>query len=134
LQKHMQFEGALPRQGADSLFDQFVKLKESEGLYGVFPKSLKLVGSSEDGSKVEGRLMLPSNIAPGNYHIVMSVLNNGKLVEQRSSDLHVDMQGLTGFLAALAYQHAMLYGLAAVMIAIITGFAIGFLLSSKGAH
>jgi hypothetical protein len=134
LQKHVEFTGVLPKDGADTLFDQFVKLKESEGLYGIFPKSLNLGDAPGDSSKVEGRLMLPSNIAPGNYHIVLSVLNSGKLMEQRATDLHVEMQGIPGFLTKLAYQHSVLYGLAAVVIAIITGFVMGILFTSKGAH
>jgi hypothetical protein len=134
LQKRVEFTGVLPKDGSGTLFEQFVKLKESEGLYGILPKSLNLVGVPGDSTKVEGRLMLPSNVAPGNYRVVLSVLNSGQLTEQRTTDLHVEMQGMPGFLAKLAYQHAVIYGLAAVVIAIITGFVMGLLFTSKGAH
>ncbi len=134
LQKRIEFTGAIPKEGVGVLFEQFVKLKESEGLYGVFPQSLKPVRTSDDHAKVEGQLMLPSNIAPGNYRIVLSVLNNGKLLEQESVEFPIDMTGLPGFLAALAYRHAILYGLAAVVIAIVTGFVMGLLFTGKGAH
>lgn len=134
LQKRMEFGGATSKEGAGALFQEFVKLKESEGLYGVFPNSLKVVGSSDDRSTVEGQLMLPSNIAPGKYTISLSVLNSGKLLDQTSFELPVNMVGLPGILASLAYQHAVLYGLIAVMIAIITGFAMGFLFKGKAAH
>jgi uncharacterized membrane-anchored protein len=83
---------------------------------------------------VEGQLTLPSNIPPGNYRIILSVLNSGKLVEQKFFELPVKMSGLPGFLASLANEHAALYGLIAVVIAIVTGFAMGFLFKSKGAH
>jgi hypothetical protein len=134
MQKRMEFTGAIPKDGVGVLFEQFVKLKESEGLYGVFPQSLKPVRTSKDYTTVEGELMLPSNIAPGNYRIVLSVLNSGKLVEQKSVDFPIDMTGLPGFLSFLAYHHAALYGLAAVLIAIVTGFVMGFLFTGKGAH
>lgn len=134
LQKGMQFAGAIPKEGAGELFQQFVKLKESEGLYGVFPKSLKVVGSSDDRSTVEGQLVLPSNIAPGKYNILLSVLNSGKLLERTSFELPIDMTGLPGILASLAYRHAVLYGLIAVIIAIVTGFVMGFLFKGKAAH
>jgi Putative transmembrane protein (Alph_Pro_TM) len=134
LEKHVQFTGTLPKQGSGLLFQEFIKLKQSQGLYGVFPKSLKPVNTSGGSKKVEGHLILPGNIAPGNYHILLSVLNNGKLVEQRSSDLPVKMRGLPGMLFTLAYQHAVLYGLAAVFIAIVTGFIMGLIFSGKAAH
>jgi len=134
LQKGMQFAGAIPKEGAGALFQQFVKLKESEGLYGVFPKSLNVVGSADDRSTVEGQLRLPSNIAPGKYNIVLSVLNSGKLLERTSFELPIDMTGLPGILASMAYQHAFLYGLIAVIIAIVTGFVMGFLFKGKAAH
>ncbi len=78
--------------------------------------------------------MLPSNIAPGNYRVVLSVLNSGKLLAQKTLQLPVEMKGLPGLLGSLAYEHAALYGLIAVIIAIATGFAMGFLFTSKGAH
>ncbi|MBI5248602.1 MAG: TIGR02186 family protein [Desulfomonile tiedjei] len=134
LQKQTEFQGAIPREGSGELFEQLVKLKENEGLYGVFPKSLKLTGTSKDKSTLEGQLTFPSNIPPGNYRIVLSVLNSGKLLEQKSFELTVEMSGLPGLLASLANEHAALYGLIAVVIAIVTGFVTGFLFKSKGAH
>lgn len=134
LQKQVEFKGAIPREGSGKLFEQFVKLKESEGLYGIFPTSLKLTDTSKDKSTVEGQLPLPSNIGPGNYRIVLSVLNSGKLLEQKSFELPIEMRGLPGLLGSLANEHAAFYGLIAVVIAIVTGFVMGFLFKSKSAH
>jgi len=134
LRKQMKFFGSIPHDGAGALFEQFVKLKESESLYGLFPGSLKAVRTTNGRETIEGQLMLPSNITPGNYRIVLSVLNSGKLVEQRSLELPVTMRGLPAFLASLAHKHAMLYGLVAVVIAIVTGFVMGFIFKGKGAH
>ncbi|HMK34788.1 MAG TPA: TIGR02186 family protein [Desulfomonilaceae bacterium] len=134
LQKRMAFSGAIPEDGVGVLFEQFVRLKESEGLYGLFPRSLKPTRASENHTTVEGEFVLPSNIAPGNYRVVLSVLNSGKLLERQSAEFSIDMTGLPGFLASLAYHHAALYGLAAVVIAIVTGFVMGILFTSKGSH
>lgn len=134
LRKQMKFLGSIPGGGTRVLFDQFIKLKESEGLYGVFPKSLKPVRASDGRETVEGQIMLPGNIAPGNYNIVLSVYNSGKLLEQKSVELPIEMKGLPFFLASLAYQHAVLYGLVAVVIAIVTGFVMGYVFKGKSAH
>jgi len=134
LGKKIKFLGSIPHDGAGALFEQFVRLKESESLYGLFPASLKAVRTSNGRATIEGQLMLPSNIAPGNYRIVLSVLNSGKLLEQRSVELPITMRGLPAFLASLAHKHAVLYGLVAVVIAIVTGFVMGFIFKGKGAH
>ncbi len=134
LQKHVEFQGALPKEGAGVLFQQLVKLKESEGLYGVFPKALKVVGSSGDHTTIEGQLRLPSNIAPGNYQITLSVLNSGKLLESQSVEMPIEMKGLPAFLSNLARKNAVLYGILAVVIALVTGLVMGIVFKGKSAH
>jgi len=134
LRKQVRFTGAIPKDGVGALFAQFVKLKESESLYGVFPKSLKSVSAAGDMQTVEGRLAFPSNIAPGTYRVELSVFRNGAVLEKKSADLRIDMAGLPGLLGSLAYRHATLYGLIAVLIALVTGFVMGVLFKGKGAH
>ncbi len=134
LKARVQFQGSIPKEGAGHLFGQLVKLKESEGLYGIFPGSLKIVSDSKGLSKIQGELALPSDIAPGVYRISLSILNSGKSEEISFVDFPVEMRGLPSVLASLAHEHATLYGLLAVFIAIVTGFAMGFVFKGKGAH
>ncbi len=133
LRKTIQFSGSVPKGGPDALFEQLLRLKESEGLYGVFPGTLKLAQAGDHGT-VQGSINLPSNIAPGNYQILLSVLNSGKLLDQKSVDFSVEMKGLPALFASLAHQHALAYGLLAVGIAIVTGFVMGFVFKGKAAH
>ncbi len=133
LKKSIEFKGDLPKQSVATVFDQFVKLKEAQGLYGVFPKGLKVVESGDHAS-VEGHFTLPESIVPGHYRVVLSATNNGKIVERESADLFVDMTGIPALLRTLAFHHAVWYGLAAVIIAILTGYIMGLLFTSKSAH
>ena len=126
--------GAVPKGGADLLFQQLVKLKESQNLYGIFPNTLKVVGSSGDHATVEGRLKLPSNIAPGNYQITLSVSNSGKLLESQTVEMPIEMKGLPAFLTTLARKNAVLYGVFAVVIALLTGLIMGIVFKGKSAH
>lgn len=134
LEGQIKWEGSLPRRGVGALWDEFVKLKEREGLYGVFPGTLKLIRTLDDRSTVEGQFKLPANISPGRYSIALSILNSGKVVGQRSFELKVEMQGLAGGLTSLARRHGLLYGLAAVLLALVTGLIMGFLFKGQGAH
>jgi uncharacterized protein (TIGR02186 family) len=134
LEKNVEFGGALPKDGPGALFGQLVKLKESEGLYGVFPDTLKVVGHSGDRATLEGQMKLPSNITPGNYQISLSVFNSGKLLESQTVDMPIEMKGLPALLSTMAHKNAVLYGVFAVVIAIVTGLVMGIVFKGKSAH
>lgn len=134
LESGVKFSGSLPQGGTKALFDQFVKLKESEGLYGIFPGTLKVSGASGDRDKVSGVLHIPGKIGPGTYKLCLSVIDKGSVIERKCLDLPVSMRGLPAMLASLAHQHGVMYGLLAVVIAFVTGFGMGFVFKSKGAH
>ncbi len=135
LQKQVKFSGSTPTEDSAQVFCQFLKLKESGGLYGVFPGSIKtLPGASADRSTIEGKIQLPGKISPGNYQICLYVLNKGSLAEKKCLDFPVVMQGLPKILSSLAHSHATVYGLLAVFIALVTGFVTGFVFKGKGAH
>jgi uncharacterized protein (TIGR02186 family) len=135
LQKQVKFSSSAPAGQSDELFQQFLKLKESSGLYGVFPGSIKVLsGASGDRSTIQGAIRLPGKISPGNYQICLYVLNKGSLAEKQCVDFPVTMEGLPAILSSLAHHHGTVYGLLAVFIAIVTGFVTGFVFKGKGAH
>jgi hypothetical protein len=134
LQKQVKFSSSKPGEESSELFQQFLKLKEHGGLYGVYPGSIRVLAASGDRSAIEGRLQLPGKISPGNYQICLYVLNKGSLADKKCVDFPVTMEGLPSILASLAHSHATLYGLLAVFIAIVTGFVTGFVFKGKGAH
>ena len=77
---------------------------------------------------------LPTNTRPGTYKVCLSVIQDGKVVSHTCTDLTVEMVGFPALLASLAYQHGAAYGVLAVVIAIVTGFAMGFLFKGGGGH
>lgn len=135
LQKQVKFSGSAPGIKSSEIFPQFLKLKENGGLYGVFPGTIKVLPeATADRSTIQGTIQLPGKISPGNYQICLHVLNKGSLAEKQCVDFPVAMEGLPAILASLAHSHATAYGLLAVFIAIVTGFATGFVFKGKGAH
>ncbi len=131
LKQRVTFSGALPKNKADLLFGQFIKLKESEKLYGSFPGALETKSGAKHDS-VHGALQLPSNVAPGSYDVTLMILQNGKGVERRSAELTIMMTGLPKILTNLAFNHAGLYGLMAVLVALIAGITVGLIFTGKG--
>jgi hypothetical protein len=134
LRGEIKFSGSVPDPGEADLFAQYLKLKESEGLYGEFPGGLKVVATQDKLETIQGQFRLPGNIKPEDYELSLTVLKDGRIVEQRSMKIQVVMRQLTAFLVSLAQQRPTLYGFLAVAIAMMAGLLMGFLFKGKGGH
>lgn len=134
LKKQISFAGQV-EQGKQELFlDQFFQLKESEGVYALLPGDIKVSDASGDYQVVTGTFTLPSTVKPGSYHVCLTVVQGGQAIVKNCSDLKVVMAGFPGMLASLAYEHRVTYGVLAVIIAVVTGFAMGYLFKGGGRH
>jgi hypothetical protein len=133
LKKRITFSGIEASERPEFL-KQFLQLKEEEHFYASLPGALKVEPASEGESPVKGSFLLPTITKPGTYKVSLSVIQAGKVVRSTSADLKVEMAGFPALLASLAYQHGATYGVLAVVIAIVTGFAMGFLFKGGGGH
>ena len=132
LGKRIKFAGKVQAGKETELFQQFLKLKESEGLYAELAKGLEV--SPTPGGGVVGRVIfpLPGKIRPGTYRVRLAVVAQGQVVEQKDADLIVQQTGFPALLYSLAYEHAASYGILAVVIALVTGGIMGYLFTGKG--
>jgi len=114
--------------------DEFFKLKKKEKLYAVHEKAVRY--HTEAGSKsFTCKILLPSAIHVGTYTVKTSVIRNGKLDQTVSTPLEVEEVGLPALIRSLAFNHAILYGILATLIAILAGLLTGFIFKDeKGAH
>jgi hypothetical protein len=134
LKQHITFTGDIEPAEREKFMDQFLQLKESEHIYASWPGTLMLKAASGGESKVTASFPLPTNTRPGTYKVCLSVIQDGKVVSHPCTDLTVALVGFPAFLASLAFQHGAAYGVLAVVIAIVTGFAMGFLFKGGGGH
>lgn len=134
LKQHITFTGTIEPAEHEKFMDQFLQLKESEHIYASWPGALKLTAAPGGESKVTASFPLPTNTKPGAYKVCLSVIQDGKVVSHPCADLTVALVGFPALLASLAYQHGLAYGVLAVVIAIVTGFAMGFLFKGGGGH
>jgi hypothetical protein len=134
IERRVHFSGSIPNESSDELFKQFLQLKESGGLYGVSPGSLKVTSGKDGYNSIEGTILLPAKIPPGDYEVRLSSVGGDKVLENNTLNLSVVTKGFPAFLDELAMHHALSYGFLAVIIALATGFAMGFFFKSKGAH
>jgi Putative transmembrane protein (Alph_Pro_TM) len=134
LEKLITFTGNIETTERAMFMKQFLELKESEHIYATYPGVLKVKAAAGDQQPVQGKFFLPTNTKPGTYKVILSVITDGKVVSRANTDLTVGMVGFPALLADLAYQHGATYGVIAVVIAIVTGFAMGFLFKGGGGH
>jgi len=134
LKSRINFRGVLHDQEKDRFFQEFLELKKSEELYGALPGALKISNSPEGRVTLKGTFLLPAKVPPGQYQVRLSVIKDGKVLEQKNEELEVKMVGFPALLANLAYGHGAFYGVVAVLIAIATGFIMGFLFKGKAEH
>jgi hypothetical protein len=118
----------------DKFKHQFLELKESQSLYGSWPGGLKLSPAGDGRQKVTGKFWLPSNIKPDMYKVCLTTVKEGHAVDKVCTDLPVQMVGFPAFLMTMAYDHAALYGLLAVIIALVVGAIMGYLFKGGGGH
>lgn len=134
LEKRITFSGDIEAAERPMFMKQFLGLKESENIYATYPGTLKVKTAAGGQTPVKVTFFLPTNTKPGTYKVVLSVITDGKVVSSATTELTVAMVGFPALLADLAYQHGAAYGIIAVVIAIVTGFAMGFLFKGGGGH
>ncbi|HAY20907.1 MAG TPA: hypothetical protein DCY27_01815 [Desulfobacterales bacterium] len=126
--------GQVPAGQEDKLRDQFLRLKESEELYAEVPEGLKVLPAKDGRLSVTGSFWLPANVKPDTYTVCLMAVAGDRLVERQCMALSVKMVGFPALFMSLAYQHSVIYGVLAVVIAILTGFIMGHLFKGGGGH
>jgi len=134
LKSQVNLKGALAPDENDNFLREFLELKKSEDLYNALPGAITISDSPGGGATFTGNFSLPARVPPGKYLVQLSVLKDGQLMERKTAEVKVRMVGFPALFASLAYEHAAFYGILAVIIAIATGFIMGFLFKGKAEH
>ena len=118
-----------------ALLEELLKLKRSEGLYGIRNDAVQYGESQGSTKPFAATVSMPPRVPPGEYVVEVFALNHGNIVARTTDHLKVDEVGLPALLSALAFEHGGLYGVLASLIAIAAGLLTGLLFKgSKGAH
>jgi uncharacterized protein (TIGR02186 family) len=134
LQKEVKFSGSIEAGEHEKFFQEFLQLKQHERIYRILPGSLKVSAPQEGKCAIRGIIPLPAKVPTGKYQVRLSVLQDGRLLAQKATALTVKMVGFPAMLFDMAQQQGLLYGVLAVLIAIATGFLMGFLFKGKTEH
>jgi Putative transmembrane protein (Alph_Pro_TM) len=133
LEREAKFSGQLKPSERDTIFKEFVQLKERDELYRLYPGGLKINQAGPDQWQAQASVHLPSRLKPGPYHVALWILRDGTVTERRDSSFQVLRQGLPAFLHGLAVGHGVFYGFLAVALAMVVGMLTGLAFHRRGA-
>ena len=131
LAEKVSFKGQIKTVPSSELFREFVRLKEGQGLYGLYPGKVKLSPAGTGHDLAEAAFWIPTRIAPGTYQVCLTAVRKGQALQRQCVPLEVAMVGLPAFLSSLARDSEVFYGFFAVAIAMITGLLTGVIFRKK---
>ena len=73
------------------------------------------------GRLFRSNVYFPSNVPVGKYFVRTYLVDKGKIVITRSIPLYIRKVGIEADVHRVAHQHSALYGIAAIIIAVIAG-------------
>lgn len=124
-----------PEAESEETFQEFVKLKESEGLYAIEAGGVRYGETESGGRTFEAVLEIPPRLPPGKYLVETFAVKDGSLAARTAAELQVNQVGLPALISTLAFNRGALYGVLATVIAIAAGLLIGVIFKGeKGAH
>ena len=104
-----------------SFRDALVRRKQEQGLYSRKPAPINLIGEE----LFRTNLVFPANVPPGIYQVQVFELQDGFAGDAQRSTLVVSKVGFEADIYDFAQHRAPLYGLAAIVLAIVAGWLAG---------
>ncbi len=115
-------------------FQEFLKLKQKEGLYKEIPGNIHYKTVSEGQKSFQAKIPVPSRLAPGPYVLELAAVKDGNVIARAEHPVDVSLVGFPALLARLAFGSPALYGVLATLIALLAGLGIGIVFQSRGSH
>jgi hypothetical protein len=119
---------------AEELFNMFLELKKSEGLYGEEGGAVTYAPAEDGQRRFTAVYHFPRSTAAGKYIIKATEVADGARITELSRTFPVDEVGFTRLVDDLATNRRLAYGILAVVIALFTGAVMGVLFKGGGSH
>lgn len=99
-----------------------IRNKQRSGLYATDVGFVSFQGTRLFRTRVE----LPSNVPTGQYAVSVFLVRDGQIISTSTTELSVQKTGLEAKITEFAFEQSPLYGIIAVLIALIAGWFAGF--------
>ncbi len=94
-----------------------VRIRQKEGLFSYKSDGVVFVGRNLFRATID----MPANVPVGQYATDVYLLRNGEILSHNRSQLKIQKQGFERFVFSAAFDHPLIYGIVAVIIAISAG-------------
>ena len=122
-----QIEGTGGQIEKREMLTEFFRFKEKSKLYHISNEMLQPENSSEPFERYSFLIPVNSAMPVGEYQVVVYFFKDGKCAKKLSDTLTIQKVGFVKFVFDMALEHAALYGVLAILIAVVAGFSIGIL-------
>lgn len=103
---------------ADPFRTAFVDINHQLGLYREEPEAVKFLTAD----LFRANVALPATAPIGTYDVDVDLFSDGLVLARQSAALNIEKVGFEQFVASAAREHSVVYGIATVMLAILTGW------------
>jgi hypothetical protein len=110
----------------------FMAMKKNQNVYQEAAGPVKLGPAGPAGVPYSLEFHWPRKAPPGSYKVEAAACRGGAVEATASSELVLEEVGFPAWMAGLAREHGSLYGLLAVLAALLAGFGIDFVASRLG--
>jgi len=110
--------GALPEK--ERRFEAgLLDLRQRRGLYSENPRGVEI----SERVLYRAAISIPSQVPVGTYTAETFLIDQGRVIAVATRDIEIDKSGFERFMALAAQRHAFLYGLGAVLLSLLLGWA-----------
>ena len=106
--------------------DALIRAKQRNGLYSASVRPVVFLGARLFRTEV----YFPANVPTGSYQVETYLLRDGQVVSAQTTPLIVSKVGVEATLTRFAYEYAAVYGLVAIIVALLAGWG-GYALFRK---
>ena len=111
-------QGFTSKEEAAEYADALIRLQKKRRLYQENPQGVQMTGRYLFRAQFD----LPANVPLGTYHARVYLFREGRLLGTYEAPLTIEKKGFEQFVYDLAHKQPLIYGVAAVVIAIMAGF------------
>ena len=132
-----EMEIAAPQAEKNTLAEEFLKLKKNQGLYASHQGEISFEQKGDTEKLFNAAVWIPPRVSPGEYQVQVTEIHNGVIVGKSMDQLKVKIEGVPSMISSLAFNHSLLYGFFAVLIAVVAGLVMDFFFGTGkggGAH
>jgi uncharacterized protein (TIGR02186 family) len=97
----------------------FVDLMQRQSLYVEDPHGVRIT----DGVLYRGRVFIPARVPVGNYTAETFLIKDGRVIAGAVRDIRIEKRGFERFVAKAAARWSLVYGLVAVALSLLFGWA-----------